>query len=185
MNNSGLEFVKKQLSKMEYKEIKSLEECEWKEFRVGELFVQKRGKEAAPNQNPDGNIPLINETTMNNGYTREVVPTKVFLKNTLTVSINFAKNVFYQPFDYCASVNIVPLYSEKINEYIGLFIASELSRQNGLKYNYSYKQSKERLEKQVIKLPIILSGEPDYEYMEQYVKNIMIEKLTEYLKFIE
>ena len=43
----------------------------WKEFRIGDLFSQDRGKEKAPKQNEDGLYPLIQETNTNNGFDRK------------------------------------------------------------------------------------------------------------------
>ena len=34
-------------------------------------------------------------------------------------------------------------------------------------------------------LPIDNAGEPDYEYMEQYVKNMMLRKYQQYLAFLD
>lgn len=76
-------------------EKKKVDTREWGEFRVGELFVQERGKEKAPKQNEPGDCPLIQETNNNNGFDRMVVPTKVIKGNSITVSINYAQNVFY------------------------------------------------------------------------------------------
>lgn len=38
--------------------------------------------------------------------------------------------------------------------------------------------------KQKLMLPIDETGNPDYMYMEQYAKNIMIRKYNQYLNFI-
>lgn len=35
------------------------------------LFEQLRGKEAAPNRVPDGNVNMVNETSTNNGITKK------------------------------------------------------------------------------------------------------------------
>ena len=34
-------------------------------------------------------------------------------------------------------------------------------------------------------LPVTDSGEPDYEYMEQYSKNMMLRKYRQYLTFLQ
>lgn len=36
-----------------------------------------------------------------------------------------------------------------------------------------------------IMLPIAVDGTPDYEYMEQYVKNVMLSKYKQYIAFLE
>ena len=51
------------------------------------------------------------------------------------------------------------------------------------KYNYSVKMGTGRLMKQKIMLPINELDLPDYDYMEQYVKNIMYNKYKFYFDF--
>lgn len=143
----------------------------WKEYRIGDIFLQERGKEKAPNQNESGEIPLINEIESNNGFTRKVEPTQIFKGNAISVSINFGKNVFYQPFDFCASVNIVILRNPNLNQYNGLFIATIIRAENA-RYSYGYKTSKERINDTIIKLPSTSTGEPDWQWMEDYIKSL-------------
>ena len=42
------------------------------------------------------------------------------------------------------------------------------------KYSYAYKFNSTRMKRQIIMLPVNDAGHPDYEYMEQYIKNLMI-----------
>ena len=42
-----------------------------------------------------------------------------------------------------------------------------------------------RLQKLKIMLPVNANEEPDYEYMEQYAKNIMYKKYKQYLSYLE
>ena len=150
--------------------VKSLRDVKWKEFRIDSLFIQDRGKEAAPNQIKSiGTIPVINEIQSNNGLSTFGKGKKLMKGNAITVSVNFAQNVFYQNKPFYASVNILVLYSKNLNKYIGEFIASCIRIAN-TKYNYAYKTSKERLNATKILLPINVKGEPDYEFMEEYIK---------------
>lgn len=152
---------------------------EWKEFRVGELFTQTRGGESAPNQNEDGDTPLITETEENNGFVRKVQAAKVFSKNAITVSINFGQVVFFQSEDFCASVNIAILRNENLNRYNGLFVASILKTENN-KYSYGYKTSKDKINNSIVKLPATENGEPDWQFMEDYIKSLPYgDKLSE------
>ena len=102
----------------------------------------------------------------------------MFDGNAITVSINVPKNVFYQEKDFCASVNIAILRNDYINKYSGLFIANLISYANR-KYNYGNKQSKDRLNATIISLPVNTDGQPDYEFMEQYIKSLPFSKVLE------
>ena len=44
-------------------------------------------------------------------------------------------------------------------------------------YNYDYKFSFSGVQRQIIMLSINDVGEPDYKYMEQYIKNTFIKKI--------
>ncbi len=152
-------------------EKKKVDTREWGEFRVGELFIQERGKEKAPKQNELGDCPLIQETNNNNGFDRMVVPTKIIKGNSITVSINYAQNVFYQADDFCASVNIVVLRNNHLNRYNSQFVCSVL-RNAHQKFDYTSKISKELLNKETIMLPVDKTGQPDWAYMEEYMRKV-------------
>ena len=141
----------------------------WKRFHIKDIFVQERGKEKAPKQNDDGDCPLIQETNFNNGLDRYVKPTKIFKKNAITISINYAQNVFFQESDFCASVNIAIIRNSHLNQYNGLFICSILQKKHA-NYDYTNKISKEKINEEEIFLPADSSGNPDWDYMEKYVK---------------
>lgn len=162
---------------------KKVDTREWGEFRVGELFAQERGKEKAPKQNEPGDCPLIQETNNNNGFDRMVVPTKVIKGNSITVSINYAQNVFYQADDFCASVNIAVLRNNHLNRYNSQFVCSVL-RNAHQKFDYTSKISKELLNKEMIMLPVDKTGQPDWAYMEEYMRKVE-RKTNDALNFLD
>ena len=149
----------------------------WKEFKISDIFVQSRGKESAPNQNEEGDCPIISETEFNNGLVGYVKPTKIFSAPAITISINFGKVVFYQDKDFCASVNIVILQNEHLNLYNGLFITTIIRKENE-RYSYGYKTSKNKIDDTIIKLPVDLDGNPDWQFMEDYIKSLKYKKIT-------
>ena len=188
-----MENYMKEITKLAVKKVEKLkgektkykiDTSKWGKFRVGELFEFERGKEVAPNKNLSGDCSLILESGENNGYSRNVIPTKIFDGNAITVSVNYAANVFYQENKFCASVNIIILRNKYLNKYSGLFIAAILSKNNS-KYNYNDKISKDKLFNETISLPITSEGTPDFDYMEDYMKEITklaakkVEKLKE------
>lgn len=155
----------------------------WKEFKVGELFTLERGKEPSPKRVKDGVLPMINEINENNGIAKQGESESIFKKNAITISVNYASNVFYQPEEFIASVNILIIRNEYINKYTGLFLAGVL-REKHKNYDYVNKISKERLENEDILLPATPSGDPDWDYMESYMKE-MEEKAKERLDRLE
>ena len=55
------------------------------------------------------------------------------------------------------------------SENQGLYITSLLNSQYAGKYGYGNQLSSSKLENKVIKLPVDLQGDPDWQYMDQYI----------------
>ena len=162
-----------------------LSDREWGEFRISDIFNQKRGKEPAPKQVSDyGKTPIVNEISTNNGIFKFGKGKYLINGNTITVSVNFAKNVFYQKCSFYASVNIIALCSQYLNEYVGKFFSTVICKSNIL-YNYSYKTSKDRLNTTKILLPTTPQGTPDYDFMEDYIKELMSKKRQKYIEYVK
>ena len=68
--------------------------------------------------------------------------------------------------------------SNKLNEFSYLFVATMLNRLS-TKYNFNREINDKRIKREKILLPLNDKGEIDYEYMEQYVKNILIENMSQ------
>ena len=49
-----------------------------------------------------------------------------------------------------------------------------LLKEAGLKYMYAYKFNEGRMKRQYIVVPVKDDDTPDYDYMEQYIKNLII-----------
>ncbi len=69
------------------------------------------------------------------------------------------------------------------NKYLFLFVKNQILKQKD-KYQYGYKFNGARMNKQKITLPINLKKEPDYDYMENFIKKIEFEKLNKYIQRI-
>ena len=65
------------------------------------------------------------------------------------------------------------------------FSQSEFARRIKVKYTYGYKFNGQRMERQKILLPVNEKSCPDYEFMEQYGKQIMLQKYQQYLNYID
>lgn len=155
-------------------------------FKISDLFEYKRGKESAPKRVPAGNIPFISETSENNGFVKMGYSKHTFSANSISVSVNYAQTVFLQPKEFCASVNIivlVPKFKLEFKPALLYFVA--LLRQNNSIYSYAYKISKERLMNTEVSLPVTPLGTPDFEYMEERIRELEEERIREleaYLK---
>ena len=150
---------------------------EWKEFRLDELFDIEVGKGPSSkfaNKNA-GNTPFVSATENNNGVTNFTSYEPTHERNTITVSRNGSiGESFYQPVPFCATADVAVLNPRfNNNQYISLFIATIL-KQEKYKYNYSRKWNLKRMKETIIRLPATPEGNPDWEWMEKYVKTLSV-----------
>lgn len=118
-----------------------------------------------------GEKPFVTTQASNNGiasffdYSSEA-------GNVLTVDSAVIGYCSYQPLDFSASDHVEKLIPTfKLNKYIALFIATIINKEQ-YRYNYGRKASQTRLKRANIKLPIKQDGQPDFEFMENYIKTL-------------
>ena len=75
------------------------------------------------------------------------------------------------------------LYNDCINEFSGLFLARMIA-QTCSKYTYGRMGNKDGIKRETLLLPVDAEGQPDYAYMEQYVKNLMHKKYRQCLAWL-
>ncbi|MBS4306832.1 restriction endonuclease subunit S, partial [Campylobacter vulpis] len=119
-----------------------------------------------------GNVPFISRTTFNNGCDGYVEVEAKFITKGNCISIGGEGiYAFYQKEDFATGTNICVLRNEKLNQYVALFVCAVLNHEV---YRYSYGRARNlgRVENETIKLPINHKGEPDFEFMENYIKSL-------------
>ena len=167
-----------------------LSEKEWSEFEIGKLFTISAGKSKGLNhlQNvTKGGINYLGATNLNNGVLAYVQ--KVESMTHRGNSICFIRNgegsmgfSVYKAEDFIATSDISVGYADFLNKYVGLFITTVADKVRG-KYNFGYKRNETRLKKEKMLLPKNSNNEPDYVYMENYMKTLESEKITQYLEY--
>lgn len=145
----------------------------WKKFKYIDLFDIKRGTTFTRRGVQSGNTPCITNTSFNNGVSDflDIKPTNE--RNRITVSCKGdVGDAFYQPIPYFSVNDIATLTTKfKLNVYIGLFLTTLIKKEK-FKYGFGREWSMERMRKSVIKLPVDEAGEPDWEFMENYIKSL-------------
>ena len=76
----------------------------------------------------------------------------------------------YQEQDFQASQNIAVLRNSFITKEMALFICSMINFEMRLKYSYGRTVGKMNIEQMVLKLPVDSDGNPDWQFMENYIK---------------
>lgn len=181
-------FVAGRLPGLKYKEIPALNEKEWSEFALEELFSVGSGKRLTNAEKTDGKRPFIGATDNGNGITGFVGNCNASCdRNVLGVNYNGAPCIaFYHPYEciFTDDVKRLHLLHYEDNEYVMLFLKAIVMQQR-TKYSYGYKFNEKRMLRQKLMIPIDDKGAPDYAYMEQYVKNMMIGKYEQYMVFLD
>lgn len=167
-------------------EKKKVDTREWGEFRVGELFevkisksVDKGGLEFAE----DGEYDFIGRTPLNNGIQGKLNKLKFEANQEGTYSIaQIGMHVCqYRERKWYASQNIFVLTpfaekSHKANKFIATVITRYLDCAYGEGTYATYPTAK-TLPHLKIKLPVDKTGQPDWAYMEEYMRKV--ERKTE------
>lgn len=148
----------------------------WKAFKVGDLFDVSYGKFIPKSAAVMDGYPHVTASACNNGYSYNVSDA-MFPAGCISVASDGSMGAtFYHDEPYSAGnivSNLVPHADVPINVYIGTFLATLIRQES---YNYSwggFKFSVDRVRETNLLLPTTLDGEPDWAYMEQYMKDVM------------
>ena len=147
----------------------------WKEFRVGELFSCETTL-GIPSKNDlaDGNINYITRSAIDNGFSGTCGNEDHKNKgNCITIGAE-GFVAFWQSDDFVAGNKVYALRHPNMNEINGLFVCSAL---NALSDRYSFADARvlDKIKVEIIKLPATSDGQPDWDYMESYMKAVMEE----------
>ena len=168
-----------------------LSDRKWGEFKLIDFFeiCLSKGDNQA-NLLKIGKIPLVSAGSVNNGICKYIEfgdgISEIFNNNLITIDM-FGK-IFYQPHKFYSvshgRINII-IPKTYLNKYILLFFVSVLEKRFFGKYSFANMCSKKRLERETILLPITLQGKPDYEFMEEYIKEIINKKRQKYIEYVK
>lgn len=165
----------------------NLNDREWKAFFLTELFSEiQRGKRLKTENHVTGKIPYVSSSALNNGVDNFVSNTenvRIFSDCISLANSGSVGSSFYEPFSFVASDHITHLKNNKYNKYHYLFMASILNRLSQ-KYNFNREINDNRISREKILLPVDETGNPDYTFMEQYIKERELQLIQKYKKYI-
>lgn len=169
--------------------IPALDEKEWKPIFISDMFEFVRGCENNMAVLEDGDLPLISAKANNNGLKGFVhSPKKAIAGRCITLNNDGdggAGLAYYQPANMALDTHVTALIPRfDMSMFVMLFIAECISGLHGF-FGHGLSISNPRARRIRIMLPVNDSGEPDYEYMEQYAKNTMLRKYQQYLPFLQ
>ena len=148
-----------------------LTDKEWKAFRIGDIMEISTGNNIAKSLITSGNLPRITAKATENGVDDFTAPYIRYRLNKNCVSVSFLGNAFYQPYEasYDMKIHSVTIKGRKLNRYIGLFIANQFNREFK-KFSYGNQLSSTDLPKQNVLLPVTADKQPDWQFMENYMR---------------
>ena len=168
----------------------NLNDREWKAFFICDIFSLEStssGIDGNKLSNKQGDIPYLTRTDLNNGYKSFVGQQAEKYKrdngNCITIGLD-TQTAFYQPHSFYTGQNVQVLKNDKLNKYNAKFFIPLLHNAM-VSLNWGGNGATlGRLKKKKIVVPITDDGQPDYEYMEQYIREREDKLKQKYIDFI-
>ncbi|WP_304230568.1 restriction endonuclease subunit S [Lactobacillus kitasatonis] len=200
--NPDWDYMRKYIKELHYKCITTsvkpkeapIDTKHWKSYKYSNIFdVCKGFYNKKPEHTAPGKIPFLGATDHHNGVTEyyskqdierasktgngkknEPLDQKIFPPHALCVTNNGAPGyAYYQDKEFTCSHDVNPLYIKngEFNKYTAMFVATVIE-QDQYRWQYGRKWRPERMVNSIIKLPQDANGNPDWDYMESYIKNL-------------
>lgn len=157
----------------------------FKKFRIGSLFdvhptksYKLKNRELFATR---GNTPVLSNSSTNNGIGGYcgLEPTEEGKIITFSDTTTGADTMFYQKESFIGYSHVQGMYpynSFVWNEKRYLYLISAIRKSAGNGWSYAVKFNRALVCELMVELPVTADGEPDFGYMERYIR--AIEKLT-------
>ena len=147
------------------------------------LFKIYKGERLNKDNRVQGDVPLITSTSLFNGISNFIEKEsfidskKIFCNN---ITIDMLCNVFYHCYEYFSDDNVHTLCFAKNdqNVFVKMYLVTQLKKLK-IKYAYGRQVRLKRLTEEFIYLPTDINGNPDYVFMENYIKSLAYSKSIE------
>ena len=168
----------------------SLKNTEWQEFKIGKIFEQllRGNNKGHSNEDCQFGVSYNGAKYNDNGVTGFVETNgkfKIFKGNAIVFVMTGEGSVglsVYKKEDFVPSSNVFVGYSSVLNRWNGLFLVTAIN--NGAdRYNYGYIRNEKRLFNEKILLPVNSDGLPDWQFMEDFMKQIERDKIAAVLSY--
>ena len=172
---------------MQKKSFQTLEKLQIKNiggFKIDELFTIFPGVRLIKQDQLPGTMPFVGSTDSNNGITNFCGNRNASEDRNL-LGVNYNGSVvenFYHPYKALFSDDVKRFHLKNYegNKYVYLYLKNSILKQKMI-YQYGYKFNEQRMRGQIIQIPINDVGQPDYEYMENYMRIVENRLLRRYI----
>jgi len=152
----------------------SFQERRWNWFKISDLFEvtgTKTTKKEIIQESGVGIYPYVTTQATNNGVEGYY---NLFTEKGNVMVIDSAVKGFcsYQEQNFSASDHVEKLSPKfKLNKFIGLFLQTIINLEQ-FRYSYGRKFNQIKIRATKIKLPVDKNGNPDWQFMEDYIKSL-------------
>ncbi len=144
----------------------------WKEFKIQTILDCDSTTMSIKDELTEGIVPFISRSAENNGCDGyvDISEDKTTEGNCITLGAEGIYS-FYQPISFATGNKVYQIRNKKLNKYSAMFIITILNRED---YRYSYGRARilSKLRDETILLPATPTGEPDWQFMEDYIKSL-------------
>ena len=158
--------------------MKNLNKEKWKEFIFDDVFSLSRGKRFVKSDQASGNVAYTSSTKQNNGVDNYITPPDFMTIYQNALTLNNSGSVgycFYHSYKFVASdhCTVIQIKSDvyDLNSHIALFLKPVIESMKN-KYNFAREINNDRLKRGKVLLPADKNGLPDWNFMENYIKDL-------------
>ena len=172
-----------------------LDDREWKPIPIISLFDRfepGKGKGLNHLEQVTHGITYVGATNRNNGvlcFVREDDSSRKMIQDGNC--IGFIKNgdgsagyAIYKREPFISTSDVIFGYSDWLNPYTGLFFVAAQDMIEH-KYSHGYKRNAQHLKGDRVMLPVNDAGKPDYQFMEDYIRELMDVKKKQYRGYVK
>lgn len=156
----------------------SLNNQKWKSFRLSDLFSIERGRCGSAEKllEKGDEISYIGAKKEDNGFMYKVLRSEKYVtKGNCIVFIGDGQGSVgystYQENDFIGSTTLSMGRNENLNKFNAIFLITLLDKER-FKYSFGRKWNGEKLKNTTIKIPIDKNSNPDWRFMEDYIKSL-------------
>lgn len=160
----------------------------WKDYSLLEIFSLKATRSSIDKKNLsgiEGIYPYITRTDKNNGidsFVGKQPKYKTDNDGVITIGLD-TQSVFYQQYEFYTGQNVQILSNRSMNLYVASFMIPLIKNQLK-KFNWGGNGATlGRLKKIRLMLPTTPDGSPDYNFMEQYMREKEQKLIRRYIEY--
>lgn len=148
---------------------------QWAEFRLTDFFQLEKGNQNNMAALTDGDLPLVSARKCDNGYKQFVAPNNKRLYEGNIITLNNdgdggAGIAYYQPYRMALDSHVTALVPKlELNKFHLLFVAMCITKQRE-RFGHGYSLNASRLRSFKYMLPIAADGKPDWQFMEDFMR---------------